>query len=280
MLTSSLLALFRTACARLEASIGLQTASCDVAFGAPNSFAHLTSSCRPNGCVLRLVQTLKELMACQVAGYHTNGTQSLIGAPEAVETIATLQYLCTKKTPSSYCAADTATWRSINGLPTCAEFVNSGCCLSNFLAILDAIDPAQLLQVSEAIRIQCNLDVSSLTPCQPPGWANVTFAGQYYMRLPHALARHLTQPTCAFTGFTRTPAITEIKLTDSTVALRISFDASTDRAGVPLNGSCSNILDTATSAALGSRSPPLCAWDNATTLRVTLGGAPTIALGG
>jgi len=83
-----------------------------------------------------------------------------------------------------------------------------------------------------------------------------------------------------YAGFTRTPAISEVRLADSTVALRITFDTPTDRAGVPLNGSCSNILDVTTLAALGSRSLPLCAWDNATSLRVTLGGAPTIALGG
>jgi len=177
MLTSSLLALFHTACARLEASIGLQTASCDVAFGALNSFAHLTSSCRPNGCVLKLVQMLKELTTCQLAGFPTNGTQTTMTVAQAADSIATLQYLCTQKTVSSFCVADTATWKTQNGMPTCTELVNSGCCLSNFIAIDGATDLTRAVQKAEDVRNACNVELASITPCQPPGWANVTFVG-------------------------------------------------------------------------------------------------------
>jgi len=166
------------ACSQMESSVAQQMAACNVAFGAPNTFSYLTTACAPMGCVLKIVQTLKDVKACQLAGFPTNNSQSTMAPDEASESIATLQYLCTQRTAASYCVADTATWRTLNGMPTCAEFVNSGCCLSNFLAILGAIDPAQVLQVSEVIKTQCNVDASSITPCQPPGWANVTFAGR------------------------------------------------------------------------------------------------------
>jgi len=68
-------------------------------------------------------------------------------------------------------------------------------------------------------------------------------------------------------------------MADAITTLRVTFDIPTDRAGVPVNGSCASILDAVTSVALGVSPSPSCAWESAFILRVTLGGSPTIALG-
>lgn len=59
----------------------------------------------------------------------------------------------------------------------CASVRAVGCCTSNQIAKETVYSPAQAQAMRDAIALTCGIDTGTITPCQPPAWANVTFAG-------------------------------------------------------------------------------------------------------
>jgi len=179
-----------TACALLEGSVSQLQESCPVAFGTASTVAFLNGACALSGCVLKVVQALRDIQTCRSQGMATGLVDSTWTATAVSSEIAKYQYLCTVKAaggaPASntYCLAETNTWPSTDDeSKTCAQYTASGCCLTNFVAMREAINPQAALVTAQVVKQKCNIDIVAVRPCQPPGWANISFNGTIAVRV-------------------------------------------------------------------------------------------------
>ena len=171
------------ACNLWEASISAQLAACPMQIDDPNrvntSYLNTACSTDTNGCAIRNVALLKRLQLCRSHG-HTAPVGALSDT-DLTGSVSLYEYACTLQSagalPASnvYCIELTATWRGVD--PTCAQVAAIGCCLDNLYSSTMGTH-SSATQIKRAWAMQtCGVDFAVTQPCQPPGWANVTFTG-------------------------------------------------------------------------------------------------------
>jgi len=182
----------------------IMSSGCHIRMESQTNTTYLNQVCAPSGCVLSAVAALRTLQTCRNLGLssanstnngnhgngnngngtgngnNTNGGGGGTSNQDLASMIGFYEYACTLRssgaTPAQneYCQVLTNTWR---GPPPCADITPVGCCIQNLLA--NANDkPDEADQNRAYVSQTCGIDLSVLQPCQPPGWANVTFAGE------------------------------------------------------------------------------------------------------
>lgn len=162
----------------------MQMSSCRVDSSSSNT-TYLNQVCAVGGCASAVVNALRAIRNCRSSGLTPLMNQTM-QSEDILEQISDYEFACSLHTVGAtaasnvYCMQQAASLGTFGGPPPCNVLSGLGCCLANFVAVSEDVTSNKQGKI-DYITQTCAIDMSAVTPCQPPSWSNVTFLGNAWL---------------------------------------------------------------------------------------------------